>query len=421
MSLTAFLEKGYTAYHVTAILKERLLKEGFSALKESESFCLTAGGKYFVTRGDASLIAFVLPKEIPTGFQIAAAHNDSPAFYITGEKHDGALVRLTVERYGGPHSATWFDRPLKLAGRVFVKDGKGGVASRLFESDGNLFIPSVAPHQNREAENKVLSNPAVDLLPVFAKDTEADLLKKSIAQKLSCDISDIVSSDLYLVSDERPTLWGDDFVSAPRLDDLACVYSLMDGFLTAHPQTAVPVLAVFHGEEVGSMLFEGANSEFLNSVLSRIAHSLDTSYDRMLAGSFMLSVDNAHAIHPAHPELYHAEAHAHMNGGIVLKHACSRRYTTDAFSYAMTRTLCESCGVPVQEFRNRADMPGGGTLGAIAATHVSVPCADIGLAQLAMHSACETGGVKDVAYLTARAEHYFSVALSYTDDGACWR
>ena len=419
MSLTSFLEKGYTPYHVTAWLRDRLLAAGFCALKEDEVFSLRAGGKYFVTRADASVIAFVLPTASPKGFQIAAAHSDSPAFYITGEKHDGNLVRLSVERYGGPHSATWYDRPLRLAGRVFIKDGMG-VRSVLYESDDQLFIPSVAPHQNREAESKVMSNPAVDLLPVFAKDTEKNCLKAKISLKLGCDANDIVSSDLYLVSDEKPTLWGNGFISAPRLDDLACVYGLLDGFLSAEPTDAIPVLAVFHGEEVGSMLFEGAHSNFMDTVLSRVSEAVDVPHTSMLAGSFMLSVDNAHAIHPAHPELYHSEAHAYMNGGIVLKHTSTRRYTTDAFSYAMTRLLCDQCGIPVQEFRNRADMPGGGTLGAISATHVSVPCADIGLAQLAMHSACETCGVEDVAYLTQLSNRYFSVALTYTENGARW-
>lgn len=420
MLLSSFLEKGYTAYHVVTMLKERLLACGFSELRETEAYDLSSGGKYFVIRGDASLIAFILPAEKPTGFQIAAAHSDSPAFYITGEKHDGHYVRLSVEKYGGPHSATWYDRPLKIAGRVFLKDGDSA-RSVLYEGKGNLVIPSVAPHQNREAESKVMSNPAVDLLPLFAKDTEQDLLKKQIAAHFGIAKEDILSTDLYLVSDEKPTEWGDDFISAPRLDDLACVFGLAEGFFTAIPVRSIPVLAVFHGEEVGSMLFEGANSDFLDTTLSRISKATNQEHCLMLANSFMLSVDNAHAIHPAHPELYHSEAHAYPNAGIVIKHTCARRYTTDAFSYAMTRLLCEECGVPTQEFRNRADLSGGGTLGAISATHVSVPAADIGLAQLAMHSAYETCGLTDVAYLTRMAEHYFSVALAYTEDGALWK
>lgn len=419
MTLASFLDRGYTAYHVTELLKNELLAKGFLPLSAEQGYPLTLGGKYFVTRGDASLIAFSLPQEAPMGFQIAAAHSDSPAFYITGEKHDGHYARLSVERYGGPHSATWYDRPLRIAGRVFIKEGDG-VRSVLYEGSDTLLIPTVAPHQNREAESKVLSNPAVDLLPIFAKDTAPELLKKKIAEELGVDFSDILSSDLYLVSDQKTTLWGDGFISAPRLDDLASVYGLLEGFTSSTPRGAVSVLAVFHGEEVGSMLFEGANSTFLDETLSRVASALGVEYTTLLARSFMLSVDNAHAVHPAHPELYHPTAQAYLNEGIVIKHTCSRRYTTDAFSAAMTRLLCEESGVPVQEFRNRADLPGGGTLGTIAATHVSVPAADIGLPQLAMHSSYETAGVHDVDYLVTLAKHYFSVALRYTEGGARW-
>jgi len=181
------------------------------------------------------------------------------------------------------------------------------------------------------------------------------------------------------------------------------------------------VLSVFHGEEVGSALSEGANSTFLADTLFRVCEALRLSYEEMLARSFMISADNAHAVHPAHPELYDAQAACYLNDGIVIKHTASRRYTTNAFTDAMIRILCNVAGVPVQEYRNRADLPGGGTLGSISAKHVSVPSVDIGLAQLAMHSACETGGVKDVEYLSKMAECYYSRSLAYTDKGAAWK
>lgn len=421
MTLNEFLEKGSTAYHVTATLAQILLEHGFVQLREEDAYSILPQGKYFVTRADASIIAFLVPKGKPLGFQIAAAHSDSPAFYITGEKHDGHYVRLSVERYGGPLSATWFDRPLKIAGRVLVKD-ENGVRSQLYEGTSPVFIPSVAPHQHREAETKLLSNPAVDLLPVFCKDDgKKDCLKASIAETMGINAEDILSFDLYLSACEKPVVWGDDFISAPHLDDLACVYGLLDGFLNARVGDSVSVLAVFHGEEVGSALSEGANSTFLSDTLMRISQALGASYEQMLARSFMVSADNAHAVHPAHPELYNAQSASYINGGIVIKYACSRRYTTDAFSDAMLRTLCRDAGIPVQEFRNRADLPGGGTLGSISAKHVSVPSVDIGLAQLAMHSACETGGVLDVEYLSKMAEHYYSVSLAYTATGAVWK
>ncbi len=420
MTLNEFLNKSVSVYHTKTVMEKLLLDAGFERVREKEDYALLPEGKYFVTRADASLIAFVLPKDTPCGFQIAAAHSDSPAFFVTGEKHDGKLVRLTVEKYGGPHSATWFDRPLKLAGRVMVKNG-AGVRSLLYAREEPLYIPSVAPHQDKESEKRVLSNPAVDLLPIFSMDDgKADALKRAIATHLGVSTDDILSYDLFLSADEQPRAWGDGFVCAPRLDDLACVYGLLDGFLKSIPHRAVSVLAVFHGEEVGSVLSEGADSSFLSDTLARIAAALGLSCAKMLAGSFMISADNAHAVHPAHPELYDAQSACHINGGIVIKHTASRRYTTDAFSDAMTRTLCRDAGVPVQDYRNRADLPGGGTLGAISATHVSVPSVDIGLAQLSMHSACEMGGTLDVAYLGTLAKRYFSASLAYTDSGATW-
>ncbi len=420
MTFSEFLKKGSSVYHTTAALAKLLRQKGFVQLREEDAFGISLGGKYFVTRADASLVAFTLPTSEPVGFQLASAHSDSPALFVTGEKHDGHYVRLTVERYGAPHSATWFDRPLKIAGRVFVKEA-GGVRSMLYEGASPVYIPTVAPHQHKDAETKLLSNPAVDLLPVFCKDNgQENVLKSSIADAIGVNIDDILSYDLYLTADEAPTLWGNEFISAPHLDDLACVYGLLDGFLKAVPDRSVSVFAVFHGEEVGSSLSEGANATFLSDTLSRISVALGVSYEQMLARSFMISADNAHAVHPAHPELYDAQAACYINEGIVIKHTASRRYTTDAFTDAMTRTLCQSAGVPVQEYRNRADLPGGGTLGAISASHVSVPSVDIGLAQLSMHSACETCGNKDVAYLSKMAERYYSVSLTYTENGAAW-
>lgn len=421
MDLLHFLHHGYTPYHVTALLKDRLLSLGFEECKEEKLFALKQGGKYFVTRNDASLIAFHIPKASPVGFQIAAAHNDSPALYVTGEKCDGSYVRLTVEKYGGVHSTTWFDRPLMLAGRIFLKD-VDGVRAVLYEHDSPVFIPTVAPHLNKGAESQPLNNPAVDLLPIFAKDKgKTDALKSKIAAKCGVSTADILAQDLYLTSWDAPMIWGDDFISSPRLDDLACVYGLLRGFEEAVPSSAVSVLAIFNGEEVGSLMPEAADATFLSDTLTRICDALSLDAMPLLARSFMISADNAHAVHPAHPELHHPAFKPVINGGIVLKHAASRRYTTTAFSAAMTRLLCQEAGIPVQEFSNRADLPGGGTLGAISNKHVSIPSVDIGLAQLAMHSACETGGVADIDALAIMAKHYFSIALLPTENGAVWQ
>ena len=417
MSLIQFLEKGIDVYHTVAALEQLLLEEGFVKLREDAPYAISAEGKYFVTRADASLIAFALPKTSPRGFQIAAAHGDSPAFYITGEKHDGHYVRLTVERYGGPHSATWFDRPLKISGRVFVKD-ENGARSVLYESEVPVYIPTVAPHQNREAETRVLSNPAVDLLPVFCKDNgEKDVLKRSISDRIGVALEDILSFDLYLSAFEKPVVWGDGFVSAPHLDDLACVYGLLEGFKEAKPHGSVSVLAVFHGEEVGSALSEGANSTFLSDTLSRIADAVGVSYTEMLARSFMISADNAHAVHPAHPELYNAQAACYIGGGIVIKSHAGGAYVTDALSSAVVKTLFEKAGVSYQSFFNRSDARSGSTLGVAALMQLGVAGADIGLAQLAMHSACECFAASDYTELLNGLTAFYSSDFIADNDG----
>ena len=420
MDFFEFLGKAYTPYHTTALLKEYLASRGFEECKETEPYSLSLGGKYFVVRADASLIAFCVPDVLPVGFQIAAAHNDSPALFVTGEKRDQGYVRLTVEKYGGPHTATWLDRPLKLAGRVFLNDCDK-VSSHLFAYESPLYIPTVAPHLHKEAETRVLNNPAADLLPIFSKDDGSpDALKRKIASHFSVSTTDIAAYDLYLTSAETPTLWGDGFVSSPRLDDLACVYGLLSGFVQAKPTSAVSVLAIFNGEEVGSLMPEAADASFLSDTLARVSQALSRQKECLLARSFMISADNAHAVHPAHPELLHPTQTASLGEGIVIKYAASRRYTTDAFSASMTKLLCQMANVPVQEFRNRADLPGGGTLGALSGRHVSIPSVDIGLAQLSMHSACETGALSDVKALEDMAKCYYSCVLTYTENGAFW-
>ncbi|MBQ9736252.1 MAG: M18 family aminopeptidase [Clostridia bacterium] len=420
-SLSSFLKNGLTPFHVTGLLKRILAEEGFCELLEKEPFHVQRGGKYFVCRGGASLIAFQIPEDWQDGgFEIATAHSDSPALAVTGERHDGHYVRLTVEKYGGLLAGTWYDRPLFVAGRVLLRTEEG-MQSVLYQSRRTVVIPSVAPHQNKDANEKVMANPAVDLLPLFDKDDGANALRRAIAEELGVSVDAILSEDLFLVSADEPTVFGGDFIASPRLDDLAAVYGLLDGFCKATPSLSIPVLAVFNGEEVGSMMPEGADSTFLHDVLCRICEGMNASFATAMAKSFFLSVDNAHATHPSHPELSCAEMPCYLNGGIVIKYNAARRYTTNGFSAGLIKMLCRDLGLPVQEYRNRADLPGGSTLGAISGTHVSLPFADIGLAQLAMHSACETGGLRDVSYLATLAERYFSVALVCDGTLYAWR
>ena len=202
------------------------------------------------------------------------------------------------------------------------------------------------------------------------------------------------------------------FISAPRLDDLQCVYAALHGFLDAADGTAAKVLCVFDNEEVGSQTRQGAASTFLYDVLRRVSAAYFRDYDAAVAGSLMLSCDNAHAVHPNHPEYADANHTVRMNGGVVVKYNANQRYTTDAVSAAAFEAVCRRAGVPVQSFTNRADIAGGSTLGHISAAHVSINTVDIGLAQLAMHSAYETAGAKDTEYLAAAAREFFGSSFA---------
>lgn len=425
-TLSAFLSRALTPFHVLDEVSSLLRENGFLPLSERDSWFLASGGKYYVTRGGASLIAFCVPERKPVGFQMALSHTDSPCFKIGGTVTDGSYTRLRVEKYGGMLCSTWFDRPLRVAGRVFVSEGER-VVEKLVSLDGNVLIPSVAIHHNREANEKVMGNVAVDLLPVFETGDRVASFKDAVAFAAGVARDAVLGEDLALVSDSAPFLWGEEkgLISSPRLDDLQCVYALLDGLLGAETCASVPVLALLNSEEVGSVGAEGADSDFLSLVLSRIADCLGDgrdTYSKMLASSFALSCDSAHAVHPAHPELSDkGDGKCYLNGGIVIKENAAKRYTTDGFSAAMLRKLCADVSVPMQVYRNRADMPGGATLGCLALSHVSVPMVDLGLAILAMHSAVETAGVKDVEYLSRLATRYFSVSLHRDAVGAQWQ
>ena len=132
----------------------------------------------------------------------------------------------------------------------------------------------------------------------------------------------------------------------------------------------------------------------------------------MLAQSFLVSADNAHGVHPNHPEYADMTNTPHLNGGVVIKFNANQRYTTDGVSAALFRQACKKAGVPTQTFCNRADLAGGSTLGNISSSQVSIPTVDVGLPQLAMHSCYETAGARDAAYLVQAMSQVFSMHLT---------
>lgn len=423
--LFRFLDESPTCYHAAANAKAALTAAGAVELRESEQWKLEKGTLYVVERGDSALVAFRVPEGPFHGFLMAAAHSDSPTFKVreTAEAASaGNTLRLSVEPYGGGVWRGWLDRPLSVAGRVVIRQGDR-LVSRLVNIDRDLLvIPGVAIHMDRSVNKGAELNSAVDLLPLLGCGKEPGAFRKLIAEAAGVREEHLLSTELFLYPRTKAVQTGlnGEFIVSPRLDDLQCVFGCLEGFLAAKPGGSLPVLAVFNNEEVGSNTRQGADSTFLTDVLERIAHGcgLDSeAWKAAVANSFMVSADNAHAIHPAHPEYADKGEFPVLGGGIVIKYNANQRYTTDAVSGAVFQAICQEAGVPVQRYSNRADLPGGSTLGNISTAHLSVPTVDIGLPQLAMHSVCETAGAADTVYLVKAMTAYFSRDFHRDRDG----
>ena len=347
------------------------------------------------------------------GYMLAAAHSDSPTFKLKEQPEKlsaGHYVQLSTEKYGGMLMGTWLDRPLSAAGRVLVRQGEK-LAVRLVDIDRDLLvIPNVAIHMNREANSNMKYNFAVDMQPLYG---EKGGFRGRVARAAGAAEEDLLTYDLFLYNPQSGVEWGN-YISAPRLDDLQCAFASLQGFLTAEESRNACVYCLFDNEEVGSETKQGAASPFLRDTLRRIARGLgldEEAHQAMLARSFLVSADNAHAQHPNHPEYSDSGNCPFLNEGIVIKFNANQRYATDGISCALFREVCRLADAPVQTYANRSDLPGGSTLGSIANTKVPVNTVDIGLPQLAMHSAVETAGVEDLFSLVRAMTCYFSKTL----------
>ena len=418
LPLLDFISASPTCFHAIANTAARLIAAGYAPLSEGERWTLRPGDRRFVIRGGSSIIAFRVPQELRGGFMMAAAHSDSPAFKLKehAELRSSGYIRLHTEKYGGMLMSTWFDRPLSVAGRLFVRQN-GCLDEKLVNIDRDLLvIPSVAIHMNRNANDGMKYMANVDTIPLFSSEDPAAAILPMAAEAAGVSPDDVLGSDLFLYCRGRGVTLGahNEYILSPRLDDLACAWGCLEGFLAARNTGSLPVLCIFDNEEVGSETKQGAASAFLRDTLRRIMFALghdEEAFRTMLARSFLLSADNAHAIHPNHPEYSDGDNCPRMNGGVVIKFNANQRYATDGRSCALFRSICQDAGVPTQVMANRSDLPGGSTLGSIANTLVPVSTVDIGLAQLAMHSAWETMGAEDCAYLTAAARQTFETIL----------
>ena len=418
-----FIQQSPSCFHVIENVKKQLTEQGFEELCENKNWQIKEGGKYFVTRNLSSVIAFKVPTK---SFHIVASHSDSPTFKIKDHPEQmvkGKYVQLNTERYGGMIYSTWFDRPLSIAGRALVKT-ETGVATKLLNIDRDLLvIPNLAVHMDRTVNDGMKYNPQVNLLPLYGDAASKDTFNKLVAEACGTAEENIISTDLFLYNRTAPTVWGahNEYMSCAKLDDLECAFSSLKAFLKGENSQSISVCAIFDNEEVGSSTKQGANSTFMYDILHRINENLgrtEEQYHTAVASSFMLSADNAHALHPNHPAISDPTNPVYLNEGIVIKHNANQKYTTDAVSSAIFQKMCEEKNVPYQHFVNRSDVAGGSTLGNIANTHVSLNTVDIGMAQLAMHSSYETAGVLDLDYMIAGMEAFYNSAVVAQCDGA---
>lgn len=406
MDLQKFLNTSYTAFHTAGNICAMLLEHGFTPLTLGDNWKLKRGGKYFVTRNGSSVIAFVAGEK--NVFSIAESHTDSPSFKIKGNKCvTGDVARLNTEKYGGGLLYTFFDRPLKVAGRLLTET-ENGVESSVVVSDYNVVIPSLAIHQNRSVNDGFAVNPQIDTLPLFSmenKEVYATLTDKKV-----------LDADLYVVPATEAFVSGADneFLSSARLDNLTSVYVSVQALIASKPG-GIAVVACLDNEEIGSGTRQGAPS-FIEQTLNALCAALSlTETERIAAyeNGMALSIDNGHARHPAHCEKADPVSYAVMGGGVTIKHHVN--YATDGLSSAMLKKLLNANGVKYQDLYNRSDAGCGSTLGLVTSRQLGMKVCDIGIAQLAMHSACETCALSDVAAMQQCVNVFLSADIQASE------
>ncbi len=418
--LIDFITESTDCYHAVQNIKNELDKFGYKELSESDTWDLENGGRYYTTRNLSSIIAFEIPEAEYNGFMITASHSDSPCYKIKPEPivNDGVYVRLSTEKYGGTIAYSWLDRPLGVSGRLALKT-ENGIKSKLVKIDRDfLVIPSLALHLERDKKEP---NTAVDMLPLASCSESKKDFMECIAEAAEVSANDIIAHDLFLYSRTQGSIWGcdDEYFSTARLDDLQCAYGALKGFVGSEKTDCIKMYCVFDNEEVGNETKQGAKSTFLTDTVERINSALgfsDEKLKRAVASSFMVSADNAHAVHPNRPEMSDKTSRPVLNGGVVIKNNANQRYTTDSVSEAIFKNICDRANVPYQSYTNRSDLRGGTTLGNAANEKLSLNTVDIGAPQLAMHSAYETGGTKDTMHMIQALTAFYSSSIKVVSD-----
>jgi aspartyl aminopeptidase len=423
--LIDFIHRSPSTYHAVNNIREELVGAGYQELDLRDEWKIEKAGKYFTTKNGSSIFAFRIGEgEIEEqGFNMVCAHSDAPGFKIKPNPEievEGNYLKLNTEVYGGPILSTWMDRPLSIAGRVCVKSNDPLNPEHLYVKIDRplMVIPNLAIHLNRAVNDGVALNKQKDMLPLLAmiNDTmeKENCLVKLLAEELKVDIDSIVDFDVNLFEVEKGCIFGlnDEFVSSPRLDDLAMAHAGLKALLDSEGSQKTQMLAVFDNEEVGSVTKQGAGSPVLRHLLQRIVYKLGKdveAFQRAIYNSFMISADMAHAVHPNIMEKHDPTNRPYINKGPVIKIHANQKYTTDGDSGTVFETLCKNADIPYQKFVNRSDLVGGSTLGNVSTGQVDIRTVDIGNPMFGMHSVRETGGVSDNMYVRKVFTYFFGL------------
>ncbi|WP_291856568.1 M18 family aminopeptidase [Marinilabilia sp.] len=422
--LIDFIHEGASPYHVVESITKKLHKAGFEALKLEERWKLEPGKKYFTTKNGSSVYAFITGTKAPSrsGTHLICAHSDSPSFKIKPSPEiieDGYYIKFNTEVYGGPILMSWLDRPLSMAGRVIIESNNTlHPETRLVNFNRPILtIPNLAIHLNRSVNEGVELNKQKDMLPlcgIIGDKQRKGYFKDLLSREAGVEAEKIIDFDITLNEFHRGCLLGPDseFISSPKLDDLAMVHAGLKALLDAQPTEATNFLCIFDNEEVGSQTKQGAGSPVFKNIFERVLKQLgedDEGIQQAQHKSFMISADMAHSVHPNHPDKHDPVLHPLMNKGPVIKIHANQKYTTDGDSGAVFESICRLAGIPCQKFVNRSDMVGGSTLGNVLTTQMDIRSVDVGNAMLAMHSVRELAGVQDHEFIIRVFKKFFAI------------
>lgn len=419
-ALIDFINGSPSPYHVVDMCKNVLRKAGFIEISEKKQWSLQKGGKYFMTRNQSTVMAWVVGEKFEpgNGFSIIGAHTDSPCLKIkpVSKKNKSGFLSVGVQCYGGGIWGTWFDRDLTVAGRVIVQDGENIRQRLVHVQKAILRVPNICIHLQRDINDKFCINKETHTLPILAtevlnkklkeagevevekeKKTESSkhhsALIKTLCENANCKPEDIIDMELVL-ADTQPAIIGgvyDEFIFAPRLDNLMSTFCALRALVESTDEGLteernVRMITLYDNEEVGSESAQGAASMLTEHVIRRICQSINSPFEQTIANSFLLSADQAHAVHPNYPEKHEENHKPAFHGGPVIKINANQRYATTAVTSSILKVIAKKCEVPIQEVVVKNDSQCGSTIGPILSAKLGIRTLDIGGPQLSMHS-----------------------------------